>query len=102
MPVPFNYIIETTLPKSANGRKLPIERGPRRSPGRFTISEDRRVFRRWAADGCFDAVFAGTVLTLHQASLLDISIIHDDGNDGGEEGRLLTLVSAGNKEGRKR
>jgi DNA-binding CsgD family transcriptional regulator len=38
-----------------------------------------RVFRRWEADGCFDAIFEGTVLTLHQANLLDVSIIHGDG-----------------------
>jgi hypothetical protein len=31
------------------------------------------------ADGCFNAIFEGTVLTLHQAELLDVSIIHGDG-----------------------
>ena len=38
-----------------------------------------RTFRRWVADGCFNAIFEGSVLTLHQAELLDVSIIHGDG-----------------------
>jgi len=38
-----------------------------------------RVFRRWEADGCFDAIFAGTVSSLHHADLLDTSVIHGDG-----------------------
>ena len=33
---------------------------------------------RWEADGCFDAIFEGTVLTLHRADLLDVSVIHGD------------------------
>ena len=38
-----------------------------------------RAFRRWEADGCFDAIFEGTVLKLHHADLLDVSVIHGDG-----------------------
>ena len=38
-----------------------------------------RTFRRWVSDGCFNAIFEGSVLTLHQAELLDVSIIHGDG-----------------------
>src|ERR1019366_907644 len=37
------------------------------------------AFRRWQADGCFEAVFAGSVLKLHQANLLDTTVIHGDG-----------------------
>ena len=31
------------------------------------------------ADGCLEAVFAGSVLKLHQANLLDTTVIHGDG-----------------------
>src|SRR3954468_22776722 len=37
------------------------------------------AFRRWEADGCMDAIFAGTVMQLHQDALLDITVIHGDG-----------------------
>ena len=37
------------------------------------------AFRRWQADGCFEAIFAGSVLKLHQAELLDTTVIHGDG-----------------------
>ena len=73
----FNYILKP-LYLGCQWKELPIERD---EEGRREVHHTSilRVFRRWAADGCFDAVFAGTVLTLHQASLLDISVIHGDG-----------------------
>ena len=37
------------------------------------------AFRKWQADGCLEAVFAGSVLKLHQANLLDTTVIHGDG-----------------------
>src|ERR1700741_2041558 len=37
------------------------------------------AFRRWQANGCFEAIFAGSVLKLHQAELLDTIVIHGDG-----------------------
>jgi hypothetical protein len=36
-------------------------------------------FRRWEADCCIAAVFAGSVLKLHRDDLLDITVIHGDG-----------------------
>ena len=59
-------------------KELPIQRDEK---GRREVHHTSvyRVFRRWEADGCFDAIFEGTVLTLHQASLLNVSIIHGDG-----------------------
>ena len=53
----FNYILKL-LYLGCQWKELPIEKD---------------------ADGCFDAIFEGTVLTLHQANLLDVSIIHGDG-----------------------
>jgi DDE family transposase len=37
------------------------------------------AFRRWEADGCIDAIFAGAVMQLHQDERLDITVIHGDG-----------------------
>jgi len=36
-------------------------------------------FRRWQAEGCFDAIFEGSVLKLHQDNRLDLTVIHGDG-----------------------
>jgi hypothetical protein len=73
----FNYILKL-LYVGCQWKELPIDKD---ATGRREIHHIRiwRTFRRWVADGCFNAIFEGTVLTLHQAALLDISIIHGDG-----------------------
>ena len=73
----FNYILKL-LYLGCQWKELPIEKD---ATGRREIHHIRiwRTFRRWVADGCFNAIFEGTVLTLHQAELLDVSIIHGDG-----------------------
>ncbi len=73
----FNYILKL-LYLGCQWKELPIEKD---ATGRREIHHVRiwRTFRRWVADGCFNAIFEGTVLTLHQAKLIDISIIHGDG-----------------------
>jgi len=38
-----------------------------------------RAFRRWQADGCMDAIFAGSVSRLHDDSPLDLTVVHGDG-----------------------
>jgi hypothetical protein len=38
-----------------------------------------RIWRRWVDNGCIDAIFAGSVLRLHQDGLLDTTVIHGDG-----------------------
>ena len=59
-------------------KELPIEKD---ANGRQEIRCTRvwRAFRSWETDGCFDAIFEGTVLPLHRADLLDVSVIHGDG-----------------------
>jgi transposase len=73
----FNYILKL-LYLGCQWKELPIEKD---RDGRPEIHHTRiyRAFRRWEAQGCIAAVFAGSVLKLHQAELLDISIIHGDG-----------------------
>ena len=83
----FNYILKL-LYLGSQWKELPIEKD---ESGRREVHHTSiwRVFRRWEADGCFDAIFAGTVSAqLHHADLLDASVIHGDGyDDSGEEGR---------------
>ena len=73
----FNYILQT-LHLGCQWKELPIEKDPE---GRREIHYTRiySAFRRWQADGCFDAAFAGSVAMLHQANLLDATVIHGDG-----------------------
>src|SRR5258708_5077046 len=69
----FNCILQA-LYLGCQWKKLPIEKD---SQGRPEIHYTRiySVFRRWQADGCFDAIFIGSVMTLHQNDRLDISVI---------------------------
>ena len=73
----FNYILQM-LHLGCQWKELPIEKD---HEGRPEIHYTRiySAFRKWEADGCFDAVFAGSVATLHQANLLDATVIHGDG-----------------------
>jgi transposase len=73
----FNYILKL-LYMGCQWKELPIEKDAK---GRPEIHYTRiyGAFRRWQADGCFDMIFTVTVLRLHQANLLDVTIIHGDG-----------------------
>jgi transposase len=73
----FNYILQL-LYIGCQWKELPIERDDEGRP-EIHYTGVYRAFRRWEADGCIDAVFAGSVLKLHQDDLLDITIIHGDG-----------------------
>jgi hypothetical protein len=59
-------------------KELPIEKN---IEGKQEIHYTRiyAAFRRYGAHGCFDAIFEGSVLHLHQKDYLDISVIHGDG-----------------------
>ena len=73
----FNYVLKL-LYLGCQWKELPIEKDDQ---GREEIHYTGvyRAFRRWEADGCFDAIFEGTVLKLHRADLLDAAVIHGDG-----------------------
>jgi len=68
----FNYIL------GCQWKELPIEKD---REGRPEVHYTRiySAFRRWEADGCMAAIFAGSVVKLHQDELLDITVIHGDG-----------------------
>jgi transposase len=73
----FNYILYV-LHTGCQWEELPIEKG---ADGRPEIHYTRvyRMFRFWEVNGCIDAIFAGLVSKLHQANLLNLSVIHGDG-----------------------
>ena len=73
----FNYILKL-LYLGCQWKELPIEKN---KTGRPEIHYTRlyAAFRRFEAQGCFDAIFAGSVYHLHQKEFLDISVIHGDG-----------------------
>ena len=96
----FNYILQA-LYLGCQWKKLPIEKDQK---GRPEIHYTRiySAFRRWQADGCFDAIFIGSVLTLHENDQLDTSVIHGDGTiNSGEEGRRQYRVQRP-QEGQRR
>ena len=57
---------------------MPIEKDEHGQP-EIHYSRIYNAFRRWQMDGCFDAIFEGSLLALHEHDLLDTSIIHGDG-----------------------
>jgi transposase len=73
----FNYILQA-LYMGCQWKMLPIERN---ADGFAEIHYTRiyRTFRRWQAEGCIDAIFAGSVRRLHDDELLELEIIHGDG-----------------------
>lgn len=73
----FNYVLQL-LYLGCQWKELPIDKG---NDGRPEIHYTRiyRAFRRWLDDGCFGAIFTGSVLTLAQHDLLDATVVHGDG-----------------------
>ena len=72
----FNYILQV-LYTGCQWKMLHIERT---AEGRPEIHYTRiyRSFRRWQAEGCMDAIFAGSVNRLHDDGLPDLTV-HGDG-----------------------
>jgi transposase len=73
----FNYILYV-LYLGCRWKHLPIEKD-RHGRREIHSTSIYRTFRRWQAEGCFDATFEGSVLKLHQDNRLDLSVIHGDG-----------------------
>lgn len=72
----FNYILQV-LYTGCQWKMLHIDRT---AEGRPEIHYTRiyRSFRRWQAEGCMDAIFAGSVNRLHDDGLPDLTV-HGDG-----------------------
>ena len=73
----FNYILKL-LYMGCQWKMLSIQNDQMGEP-EIHYTRIYGAFRRWEKDGCMDAVFTGSVLSLHKNNLLDTSIIHGDG-----------------------
>ncbi len=73
----FNYILKL-LYLGCQWKELPIKTDRDGVP-ELHYTRIYRAFRRFQAQGCFDAIFAASVSHLHDRKFLDISIIHGDG-----------------------
>ena len=73
----FNYVLKH-LYLGCQWKELAIDKD---GEGFVEIHYTRiyRICRRWVANGCMDAIFAGSVLRLHRDGLLDTTVIHGDG-----------------------
>jgi len=69
----FNYILRL-LYLGCQWKELPIEQNSEGVP-EIHYTRIYSTFRRWVDD----AIFTGSVLTLHQHKLLDTTVIHGDG-----------------------
>jgi hypothetical protein len=73
----FNYILQL-LYLGCQWKQLPIDKDGEGCP-EIHYSRIYSAWRRWEADGCTDAIFAGSVMQLHADGLLNITVIHGDG-----------------------
>lgn len=73
----FNYILKF-LYLGCPWKELPINMDKNGQP-EIHYTRVYSAFRRWVEDGCFDAIFTGSVLTLFKRKLLDLDIVHGDG-----------------------
>jgi transposase len=73
----FNYILKL-LYLGCQWKELPIEKDADGLP-EIHYTSIYRAFRRFEHQGCFDAIFTGSVSLLHQKGDLDVSVIHGDG-----------------------
>jgi len=73
----FNYILRL-LYMGCQWEQLPIEKDRDGCP-EIHYTRIYRMFRFWEAHGCFDAIFTGSVSTLHHTDLLNTTVVHGDG-----------------------
>ena len=72
-----NYILKL-LYLGCQWKELPIKQNQDGQP-EIHYTRIYSAFGRYEAQGCFDAILAGTIGLLHQQELLDISVIHGNG-----------------------
>jgi len=73
----FNYVLQL-LYLGCQWKELPIDKDGEGHP-EIHYTRIYSAWRRWEADGCIDAIFAGAVMQLHHDELLDVTVIHGDG-----------------------
>src|ERR1700694_4754176 len=94
----FNYILKL-LYLGCQWKTLPIDKDQAGRPEIHPTSV-YRIFRRWTADGCLDAILLGSVCKLHKDQLLDTSVIHGDARQRWRKKGATTSASAATKTSR--
>ena len=74
----FNYIL-TFLYTGCQWLSLPIAIAPQTGKAEIHYTRIFRIFKQWVKQGVFEKVFENSVVRLHKAGLLDLSILHGDG-----------------------
>ena len=74
----FNYIL-TFLYTGCQWLSLPIAIDPQTGKPEIHYTRIFRIFKQWVKQGVFEKVFENSVVRLHNAGLLDLSILHGDG-----------------------
>lgn len=74
----FNYIL-TFLYTGCQWLSLPIAIDPQTGKPEIHYTRIFRIFKQWVKQGVFEKVFENSVVRLHKAGLLDLSILHGDG-----------------------
>jgi transposase len=95
----FNYILKL-LYLGCQWKELPIEKDDQ-GHEEIHYTGVYRAFRRWEVEGCFDAIFEGTVLKLHHADLLDVAVIHGDGTTTAAKKGSDNIGFSGQQEGQR-
>src|ERR1035437_5150989 len=72
----FNYVLRV-LHTGCQWQELPIKKDAKGLP-EIHYTRVYRMFRYWQARGCIGAIFAGSVLTLHQRGYLDAIVGPED------------------------
>lgn len=88
----FNYVLQV-LYMGCQWKTLPIDRNAQGLP-EIHYTRIYRIFRRWQAMGCIDAIFAASVRRLHDDRLLDLTVIHDDGTMARRQRRRKAAITS--------
>jgi transposase len=86
----FNYILRL-LYLGCQWKELPIEKDPQGRPESH-YTRIYRAFRRWQADGSFNAIFEGSVLKLHQDDRLDITVIQETAGSNAASDYVISVL----------
>jgi transposase len=74
----FNYILKL-MHTGCQWAELPIKKDANGKP-EIHYTRVFRTYKRWMADGCYEAIFEGSVAKLFKNNMLDTSVVHGDGS----------------------
>lgn len=75
----FNYILKL-MHIGCQWSNIPIDKDEKGNP-EIHYTSIFKAFKFWVKKGCFDKIFASSVVRLFRTEMLDISVIHGDGTN---------------------